>query len=154
MDLLSRFVINGPNVIHDTIDGEAVIINLMSGRYYSLQHTGAEIWDLIENGATAADVARAMTQRYDAGDVDMEHVVVQFLGKLQEENLIRVDGSDEPGPDSVVDTPATTGSPREAASFAAPVLSVYSDLEDILLLDPIHEVDEEGWPVATPAPSP
>ena len=32
--------------------------------------------------------------------------------------------------------------------FEAPALQVYTDMEDLLLLDPIHEVDEMGWPSA------
>jgi hypothetical protein len=27
-----------------------------------------------------------------------------------------------------------------------PVLNKYTDMQDLLLLDPIHEVDERGWP--------
>jgi len=30
--------------------------------------------------------------------------------------------------------------------FRAPVLNVYADMKDLLLLDPIHDVDEVGWP--------
>jgi len=154
MDLLSCCAVNGPNVIHDTIDGETVVINLISGRYYSLQHTGAEIWGLIEKGTTVEGVIRFMTKRYSSVEVDVARVVAQFLQKLQEENLIRVDGSNQSGPRPVADTSSAAGSPVQAPVFVMPVLQVYSDLEDILLLDPIHEVDEEGWPVAKPPSSP
>ena len=42
--------------------------------------------------------------------------------------------------------------PRSALEFAPPRLEKYSDLEDLLVLDPIHDVDEAGWPIAK-APS-
>ena len=58
MDLFSRLVIN------DTIDGEAVIINLMSGRYYSLQHTGSEIWDLIRLRVMAIGQGRWLARKF------------------------------------------------------------------------------------------
>jgi hypothetical protein len=32
--------------------------------------------------------------------------------------------------------------------FEMPKLSKYTDMEDLLALDPIHEVDEMGWPNA------
>jgi hypothetical protein len=32
------------------------------------------------------------------------------------------------------------------AAFVAPVLHKHTDMQDLLLLDPIHEVDETGWP--------
>ena len=31
--------------------------------------------------------------------------------------------------------------------FTPSKLNRYADMQDLLLLDPIHEVDEEGWPV-------
>ena len=32
--------------------------------------------------------------------------------------------------------------------FEEPKLEKYSDMEDLLLLDPIHDVEDEGWPKA------
>jgi hypothetical protein len=37
------------------------------------------------------------------------------------------------------------------SKFEKPGLQKYSDMQDLLLLDPIHEVDEMGWPHALPA---
>jgi hypothetical protein len=31
------------------------------------------------------------------------------------------------------------------------IFQVYSDLQDILLLDPVHDVDEKGWPIVRDA---
>ena len=45
MDKSLHFRINNPKVIHETIDGETVIVNLDSGNYYSLDATGADIWE-------------------------------------------------------------------------------------------------------------
>jgi hypothetical protein len=33
-------------------------------------------------------------------------------------------------------------------------MSVYTDMEELLLLDPIHDVDETGWPVRAEAAEP
>jgi hypothetical protein len=38
-----------------------------------------------------------------------------------------------------------------AAITAAPVLEKYTDMQELLLLDPIHDVEEAGWPKARPA---
>ena len=43
-----RLRVNRPTVISETIDGEAVVINLDSGHYYSLDGTAGEIWSLVE----------------------------------------------------------------------------------------------------------
>ena len=40
------------------------------------------------------------------------------------------------------------------APFVAPELKRYADMQDLLLLDPVHDVDEKGWPNALAAPLP
>ena len=154
MDLVSQVAVNGPDVIHETIAGEAVIINLLSGRYYSLQGTGTEIWNLIENGTIVSGIVASMVGRYPDADVDLRRIVVQFLEQLREENLIRVEPAGESASRTILAAEATAGSTTHSSGFTLPDLQVYTDLEDLLLLDPIHEVDEEGWPVAKPADSP
>ncbi len=34
--------------------------------------------------------------------------------------------------------------------YAPPALETYTDMQELLLLDPIHDVDETGWPAARP----
>jgi len=153
MELDSRFVVNTPNVIHDTIDGVSVIINLASGRYYSLQNTATEIWSLVEAGLPAHKVVQRMSDRYDAADTDMRQVVQGFLEQLLQEGLVRVHDADGVLERRVPDAPVGELTAMPRAPFAVPMLEIYRDLEDLLLLDPIHEVGEEGWPVAKPAGS-
>ena len=43
--------VNSPHVIHETIDGEVIVINLASGNYYSVKGAGADVWDVIESVA-------------------------------------------------------------------------------------------------------
>ncbi|MEI6331186.1 MAG: hypothetical protein WCP16_18235 [Pseudanabaena sp. ELA645] len=43
-----KFKINTPNVVHELIDGEVIIVNLKKGDYYSLLSTSAKIWTGIE----------------------------------------------------------------------------------------------------------
>jgi len=46
-----RFTVNAPAVVSEVIDGEAVILNLRSGHYFSALHTGAVVWEWIDGGA-------------------------------------------------------------------------------------------------------
>jgi hypothetical protein len=59
-------------VTHEIIDGEAVIINLDTGNYYSLVETGSFIWSLVDKGASTSDVQNLVQQTYqgDAADID------------------------------------------------------------------------------------
>lgn len=146
-----RFRVNTPTVTHETIDGEAVIINLDSGNYYSLVEVGSFIWGLIENGVSANEVQNLVLQTYQGNATDIDRGVQELLAQLQQENLIvPVDGAAE----AVDLNPAlpSNNNGHEKPSFNPPLLHKYSDMQELLLLDPIHDVDETGWPKPNPEP--
>ena len=143
-----RFRVNTPTVTHETIDGEAVIINLDSGNYYSLVDLGSFIWELVEKGASANEVQHVILQTYQGDASDVDRGVKELLAQLQEENLIvPVNGAGEAF-DLTQAVPSTNG--HEKPSFKAPLLHKYSDMQELLLLDPIHDVDDAGWPKPVP----
>jgi hypothetical protein len=144
-----RFRVNTPTVTHETIDGEAVIINLDSGNYYSLVEAGSFIWALVERGASASELQDLLQQTYQGEARDIDRGVQELLAQLQQENLIvPVDGA--PAVDLTEVMPSSNGHGKP--SFTAPSLNKFSDMQELLLLDPIHDVDEAGWPKPVPDP--
>ena len=141
-----RFRVNTPTVTHETIDGEAVLINLDSGNYYSLVEAGSLIWALVDRGASASEVHDLLQQTYQGNATEIDRGVQELLTQLQQENLIvPVDGAAADLSDVM---PSTNG--HEKPSFNAPLLNKFSDMQELLLLDPIHDVDEAGWPKPVP----
>ena len=144
-----RFRVNTPTVTHETIDGEAVIINLDSGNYYSLVEVGSFIWDLVGKGASAGEVQNLVLQTYQGNATDINRGVQELLAQLQQENLIvPVDGAGAFDPTQLTEPLAS----NERPSFSPPLLHKYSDMQELLLLDPIHDVDDTGWPKPNPDP--
>ena len=144
-----RFRVNTPTVTHETIDGEAVIINLDSGNYYSLVEVGSLIWGLVDKGASASEVQHAVLQTYHGDAADIDRGVQELLAQLQQENLIvPVDGA---GALDLTEALSAHNS-HEKPSFNPPLLHKYSDMQELLLLDPIHDVDDAGWPKPNPDP--
>jgi hypothetical protein len=138
MSSATYFSINQPDVVSETIDGESVIINLYKGLYYNLNPSGSEIWTLIEAGANVTDIATVLSQKYPAA-VDVLSAVEQLVNELQTEELIV--------PTTIASgfvAPAAIAA--DGATFEQPVLYKYADMQDLLALDPIHDVDETGWP--------
>lgn len=136
-----KFRVNTPTVTHETIDGEAVIINLDSGNYYSLVDAGSFIWSIVERGASASEVQQLVQQTYRGNATEIDRGVQELLAQLQQENLIvPVDGAT----DLTEVLPSHNG--HEKPLFNAPLLNKFSDMQELLLLDPIHDVDEAGWP--------
>jgi hypothetical protein len=144
-----RFRVNTPTVTHETIDGEAVIINLDSGNYYSLVDVGSFIWGLLDKGASASEVQSLILQTYQGNATDVDRGIQELLGQLQQENLIvPVDGTGAVD----LDLEVLSHNGHEKPSFNLPLLHKYSDMQELLLLDPIHDVDDAGWPKPNPDP--
>lgn len=63
---MSRFRIKSPQVIHEMIDGEVVIVNLETGDYYSLADTGERIWAAVERAASVDDIVAEIRESCEA----------------------------------------------------------------------------------------
>jgi len=141
-----RYKINTPSVIGQTFDDEAVIVNLETGSYYSMDKIAAEIWDAIQTGTSCGSIAAGLVRRYQGTPAEIENTVDDLIRRLLAEELIRP-ALDET-PDGVCSTPIMTA--HEESKFMRPLqpaaLHKYTDMQELLLLDPIHEVDESGWP--------
>jgi hypothetical protein len=135
---------NPGRVVHETIDGEAILIDLESGLYFSLVGSGAEIWGMLARGYSVADTSVALSVRYSAADGEIQASVARLAAELVEEELL------EPGePPAPIDGMPAHSSER--LPFDEPKLEKFTDMQDFLLVDPIHEVDASGWPNTKPS---
>lgn len=134
-----NYRINLPRVAHETLDNETIIIDFDKGTYYSLSGTAYRIWSLIEQGSSVEAIIDQITACYSGEEEKIEAAVRQFLGKLvQAEMIVETNGAL-----SVVPFPAVV----HKEPFTPPLLEEYTDIQDLLLLDPIHEVGKHGWPM-------
>lgn len=142
-----HFTINSPYVVRETFDeDEVVIVNLNSGSYYSLEKVAAEIWNLIEKDIPIAEMLTALSLRYEGNGVDIEKTVRQFFHELQQEDLISLVEPTRAESRDATQAKATSEAVTTKLSFEVPVLHKYTDMQELLVLDPIHEVDDSGWP--------
>jgi hypothetical protein len=136
-----RYRVNSPQVINETIDGEAIMINLATGSYYSLDRVGGEVWALLEASLPVDDIVVQLGRRYDAVENDIRRGVDDLLQRLSSEELVvPCDDSDPIGAASLEQALASR------PPFRAPRLEKFTDMQDLILLDPVHEVDSRGWP--------
>jgi hypothetical protein len=146
MDSLMQFRINSPKVIHETIDGETVIVNLDSGNYYSLDELGADIWDSVEKGVPVDHIIEDISCRFTGERKEIDRSIRLFMDELLQEMLIAPLEPGATGSGAAHETPFKSPPAEGLLPFKAPALQKYSDMQDLLLLDPIHEVDDTGWP--------
>ena len=148
-----RLKINEPTIVHENIDGETIILNLDTGHYYSTVETGADIWECLAKEMPVADMLALMRSRYlcSGGEEESLHA---FLSELEREGLIAAVAADQVDAplDAAQSQPVLDPSGEREKSFSPPLLNKYTDMKDLLLLDPIHEVDAAGWPSTKPTP--
>lgn len=133
-------------IIHETIDGEAMIVNLIDGTYYSTAGSGAFLWPLIVGGHSIEECVRSCQSEYDCSDVGvLSGEIERFVSELLTEGLILENVAGKSNLEPLGSDGQETAS-EPSAEFVAPILHKYSDMQDLLLLDPIHDVDESGWP--------
>jgi len=129
--------VNTRLVACEIVDSEAVIINLSNGMYYTMDQVGAEVWRMIEEGRSVRAMAEVLASGYSVpvGDAlaDLEEVAQELL---QEELVVTDDGGADPNQAPAADPPAAAGAYRK------PTLAKYSDMSEVLALDPpLPELD-------------
>jgi hypothetical protein len=136
-----HYRINEPNVVAENFGDEIVAVNLDTGVYYSMHGSAATIWKLLQEGQAVDHIAAALAAAHDAAAATIAADVDAFLDRLVDEKLVV-------GTAAAGVAPAPSLPTGERRPYAAPAIDVHSDMQDILLLDPVHDVDEAGWPLA------
>ena len=139
---MPQYEINAPHVVGEVIDGEAIVMDLKSGLYYSCLGTGAAIWSFMESSCTVEAIEEALAAHFPDSASAVSKDLADFVARLLEDKLIRHAAKGEPGQSPNVQLLAAI------EHYAKPELQAYTDMQDLLLLDPVHEVDEAGWPEA------
>jgi len=135
----SNYRIAAGKIAHQKIDGEVIVIHFDTGDYYSLSGTAVDLWEMLQQPCRLDD----FRNRFANFDLRAEKSLRQFIHVLEVEGLIEAAGLDpDPAPGGPAD--AVTGS--SPIPFQDPIVEKYSDMQTILLADPIHDVEEQGWP--------
>lgn len=125
----TRYKPNTDNTAATVIDGEAIIVNLTTGVYYSMDKVGAEVWEMMEQGWSLEQISAAVAARHEVTADKALADIEALAAKLVAEDLVEL--SAEPRP--VVAEPVA-GDRR--TSYTVPSLEVYRDMGDLLALDP------------------
>jgi hypothetical protein len=118
------------------IDGEAIIMNLTNGAYYSMNGVGALIWEGIEQAQGGDAIVERIASRCGADRVRVRADFDRLVGELLTEGLI-VETVAE-----VVSVVPEAGSANDTA-YAPPALNKYTEMADLLALDPPMPALEE-----------
>jgi hypothetical protein len=126
----------------EQFDDETVMINVENGLYYSLSKSGSEVLGLLEDGCRVDALATALF-----GDTqeatDHGSAISGFVEDLCREGILIESNTHSTSGRFEVLTPLYP----VVVAYQPPVLEKFDEVSDLLLIDPIHMVDQaQGWP--------
>src|SRR5262249_51187444 len=87
---LESTVVASDTQISCDLGGQAAILNLQSGVYYSLDTVAARIWKLLEKGKRVESLRDLILDEYEVESSRCESDLIALLGRLASAGLIEV----------------------------------------------------------------
>jgi len=127
-----RFRLNHGTATGKVIDDEAILINVVTGRYYSLVDAGCVVWVRLSSGGSVSEAVTAVLERYDADEQTVTAEAPVLVQELVDQGLL-VEANDGESTSS-----ADELAPPEGARLAYTGLELltFTDMEDLLAFDP------------------
>lgn len=81
------------DVLFREIDGEAVILNLETGKYFGLDQVGTRMWQLLAEHSQIEPAVNALAEEYDATKDQLQHDLLELIDRLASHQLLVVNGT-------------------------------------------------------------
>lgn len=125
----SRLEHNDSEIAAKVIEGEAILINLSDGTYYSMDKVGGFIWELIKKNYSLREIAKLICDHYDVSAEQAETDLETLAADLLEEKIVRFEKGEKQREDLIPP-------PSRKLNYETPKLNTYRDMNDLLALDP------------------
>jgi hypothetical protein len=89
--LMAAFPQPNPNVQGTTLDGETVLLDLSSGRYYTLNRLGTAIWECCTGSQSLHDIHATLCVRFDASSERIADDLLALVTHLSHEGLLTLE---------------------------------------------------------------
>lgn len=131
--------INESKMYYDMADGQAIVINFITGMYYGSSLLGSAALDRLQAGVSPEAVLEALRVLPGCPE-DMGEQLDAFIAELINRDILI------PGPTNAEGCGPIGGEALEDG-FSLTV-DEFAEAQDLLLADPVHDVDaSQGWPV-------
>jgi len=79
-----------PDVLYQTVEGRAVLLDLRDERYYSLDDVGTRMWQLLLDHQEISIIADRMVELYDVEAEELRRDLAGFISKLAAAKLVEL----------------------------------------------------------------
>jgi hypothetical protein len=80
-----------PNVQGTTLDGETVLLDLSTGRYYTLNRVGSAIWERCTGHQSLQEIHATLCMRFEASSEHIADDLVALVTHLGHEGLLTLE---------------------------------------------------------------
>jgi len=131
---------NSAQISAESFETEVVVIHFLKGTYFSLRGASMALWSWLQTGADEATLAELLAARYALAAAQSQAEVTKFVALLKKFDLAIETDLSAPSRDAY----AMDAGP---AGYEEPVVEAFEDLQELIAIDPVHEVDPmQGWP--------
>jgi hypothetical protein len=88
----SQYRANPDVICTELDDGEAVLLNIVTREYYTLNASGGKIWQCVADGLPMDDAIAALSAAYEVDRDLAEQYVRDYLDELSTEGLLLLEG--------------------------------------------------------------
>ncbi len=130
------YVVDSLSTASEEFDGETIVIQFKLGTYSVFSGSGPQIFEMLATPCSVDAITSAITK---GGGTDRAAIckdVEKFVQALV-------------GAKIIVETVEVENAAalNFSGDFVPPVMETFEDLADMMLVDPVHEVDiDMGWP--------
>jgi len=121
---------NSDDVAAKIVDGEAILINLSNGMYYSMDSVGAFVWSLIEAGRSQDSIAEVVAGQYGIAKETAIQDIAALIEELTKENLIVLVTGDSAAEYQEIDDISAS------EAYTAPQVTKFDDMAELFAFDP------------------
>ena len=110
------------------MDGEVILINLGTGKYYTIGGVADRVWRLIQEKATFDEICLTLTNEYDVTMEVVQSDMTKLTEQLVAEKLVGISRE--------AAEPISIESPSEKSEYINPTLKKFDDMAEMFALDP------------------
>ena len=78
------------HVLFTRIEQDAVLLNTLSNKYYSLNEVGARFWNLLAQGKMPREVHRMLLGEFEVESPQLEQDLLELIERLHQNGLIEI----------------------------------------------------------------
>ncbi len=85
---MQRIPIRNEEIVWRNLEGEAVLLNPNSGKYYGLNEVGCSFWEKVNGTNSLESIINLLLEEYDVERETLEQDIIELATNMEERKII------------------------------------------------------------------